>query len=485
RGRGEEEYLTRARFVAISEFGPRSIVYHEGNRYRVSRVVLPREDSGGRTRSAVFCTKCGYGHFAERLNVDRCDHCRVLLNAGNSRKFDSLLRLESVSTYRVDRISCDEEERLRLGYEIATVYRFGTRDDGSALTREVGYEHNSEAIASATYGPSTTLWRVNLGWNRRRDKNLFGFILDMERGNWSKSEQEPNASPDEVDPLAEPTQLARVVPFVEDHRNALVLRLNRYVDCGTLLSLQYALKRGIEAHYQLEDSELACEPLPNDDEPNQILFYEASEGGAGVLVRLAEEADALAQVAREALRICHFDPDSGADLRRAERASEDCEAACYDCLLSYGNQRYHASLDRQLLQDTLLPLSRSVAKMGAGGRTREEQRDLLRQLCGSELERQFVNWLYEHNLQLPDRAQVTLDAVMARPDFFYEKAAVCVYVDGAPHQFPERQRRDAAADVALSKLGCLIVRVQGPETWPDKSQEFSWVFGTSASVGGE
>jgi len=484
-GKGEEEYLTRARFIAISEFGPRSIVYHEGNRYRVSRVVLPREDTGGRTRSALFCQQCGYGHFGDRLNVDRCDRCGVLLNAATSRRFDNLLRLESVSTYRVDRISCDEEERLRLGYEMRTVLRFGSRDDGSALTREVEYECNGEAVARATYGPSTTLWRVNLGWNRRKDKNQFGFFLDMERGTWSKSEQEPNTSEDEVDPLAEPTQLERVVPFVEDHRNALIFSLHRCVDKRTLLSLQYALKRGIEAHYQLEDSELACEPLPDNEEPSQILFYEAAEGGAGVLVRLAEETTALADVAREALRICHFDLETGADLRRAEGASEDCEAACYDCLLSYGNQRYHGDLDRQLLPNLLLELSRSVARMGAGGRTREEQRDLLLRLCQSDLEKQFVNWLYEHNLQLPDRAQVTLDEIMARPDFFYEKAAACVYVDGAPHQFPERQKRDADCDTALKRFGCLVIRVQGPESWPAAAQEYPWVFGTPVSEGGK
>ena len=29
-----------------------------------------------------------------------------------------------------------------------------------------------------------------------------------------------------------------------------------------------------------------------------------------------------------------FDPDTGEDLHHAPRAYEDCEAACYDCLLS-------------------------------------------------------------------------------------------------------------------------------------------------------
>ena len=80
----------------------------------------------------------------------------------------------------------------------------------------------------------------------------------------------------------------------------------------------FALERGIEAVFQLEDSELDSELLPPDDGPrDRMLFTESAEGGAGVLRRLQAEQDALAQAAREALRIAHFDPDTGADLTAA------------------------------------------------------------------------------------------------------------------------------------------------------------------------
>jgi len=130
----------------------------------------------------------------------------------------------------------------------------------------------------------------------------------MERGIWSKSDQEPDSNDEESDPIAEsPRRIERVVPFVEDRRNVLVLTPQPALIPAVMLSLQYALKRGIEARYQLEESELAAEPLPTDAEPSQFLFYEAAEGGAGVLVRLAEEPQALAEVAREALRLCQAD----------------------------------------------------------------------------------------------------------------------------------------------------------------------------------
>src|SRR5260370_38967999 len=126
-----------------------------------------------------------------------------------------------------------------------------------------------------------------------------------------------------------------------------------------MASLQAILKSAIQVKYQLEDNELAAEPLPKIDERDLILFYESAEGGAGVLRRLLDDPYAIREVAQEALRLCHFDPETGDDLRRAPRAQEDCESACYDCLLNYYNQRDHRLLDRQAIRDFLLALTQS------------------------------------------------------------------------------------------------------------------------------
>src|SRR5438094_5264528 len=47
-----EEYLSRPRFLAISEFGPRAVVYHEGSRYEINRVILPMLEDGVLTSRA-------------------------------------------------------------------------------------------------------------------------------------------------------------------------------------------------------------------------------------------------------------------------------------------------------------------------------------------------------------------------------------------------------------------------------------------------
>ena len=120
---------------------------------------------------------------------------------------------------------------------------------------------------------------------------------------------------------------------MRDRRNILIFQLAAPVLVDTALSVMYALERGIEAAFQLEDSELDGELLPPDEGPrDRILFTESAEGGAGVLRRLHAERSALAKAAREALRIAHFNPDTGDDLggvlnadglltRRAARAA--------------------------------------------------------------------------------------------------------------------------------------------------------------------
>jgi len=168
-----DEFLTRPRFLAVSEFGPRSIIYHEGSRYRVTRALFASQDADRQMQIAKVCRGCGYGHFGEDANSDICRQCgREVHAASESYRFDSLLRLTNVATRRVDRITSDEEERLRLGYEIKTAYRFAEGMDGLVVRRAayvqpaVDAAAEPEIVASAVYAPAATLWRIRLASKR-------------------------------------------------------------------------------------------------------------------------------------------------------------------------------------------------------------------------------------------------------------------------------------------------------------------------------
>ena len=171
-------------------------------------------------------------------------------------------------------------------------------------------------------------------------------MMDPVSGYWQKSEEE---SDEGVDPTASPRQ--RIVPSVQDRKNALLLKpANSELSQKTLTTVQHALLRGIEAVFQLEESEILAEPMPTREERAGFLFYEATEGGAGVLTRLVSEPDRLAEVALKALEILHFDLSGGLPVSAtglSDVSGTTCVAACYRCVMSYYNQPDHEQLERR------------------------------------------------------------------------------------------------------------------------------------------
>jgi very-short-patch-repair endonuclease len=252
------------------------------------------------------------------------------------------------------------------------------------------------------------------------------------------------------------------------------------------MAAMYALKRGIEAVYQLESSELAVEALPTNSGENawsRLLFFEAAEGGAGVLRRLATEDGQLRQVARKALEILHFDPDTGEDQRRAPHAIEDCAQACYDCLLSYSNQWDHQHLDRHVVTELLQQLATAGVAVGAGGEGRAEQLERLKKACDSELEKTFLALLEQHALRLPDEAQKIVDGYYVRPDFAYHTDGmdVAVFIDGPIHDSKHNHEKDEQARMKLEdELGWLVLRFHHGDAqagWLKTLSDHSSIFG--------
>ena len=475
-GRGgpakRDDYLSRPRFLAISEFGPRSIVYHEGSRYLINRVLLPAartEENQLVLNAAKRCPACGYLHPVDGagVGVDQCRRCGAHLDAA----LGSLFRLSNVATKRRDRINSDEEERQRQGFEVRSAVAFA----GPPIRPNV---HRAEAADAAgailglEYGPAATIWRINVGWRRRKPTAPLGFVLDTERGYWQRNDLDPD---DKDDPLSGRTE--RVIPYVEDRRNVLLLAPSDELSAEEMASLAAALKNAIQVEFQLEDAELAAEPLPDESRRRVILLYEAAEGGAGVLRRLAREPGALPAVARRALELCHFDPETGEDRGSAPGAKERCEAACYDCLLSYGNQRDHRLLDRQRIRDLLLRLATAEVSISDGPEPPDVHLAKLKALSGSEFERHWLDFLHARGHVLPASAQRATQGIYARPDFGYDATTV-VFIDGPVHGYANIAERDTQIRDALDAAGYLVI-VFGPDeaAWPDVLAKYPSVFG--------
>ncbi|SOE56773.1 protein of unknown function [Streptomyces sp. OV198] len=493
RRRGDGDYLQRPRFLAIREFGPGALIYHEGARYQVTRIQLPPDSSGDlATSEARRCAQCGYHHDPEERQ-DRCEMCNEPLGSATY----GLLHLHTVYTTRRERISSDEEERRRAGFKLETSYRFHDHGIRKGRLNATIADASGEQLATIAYGDSATVRITNIGRVRAKSNEPAGYWLDLADGRWMNDKDAAEASGDSSElPVIdtdgnERRRKKRVIPYVEDRRNILVVTLDEPLQEPVALSLMYALERGIEAAFELEDVELSSELLPPDDGPRgRILFTEAAEGGAGVLRRLQAEPDALAKAAQYALAICHFAPDGQDEGGEEHRPGRACALGCYDCLLTYGNQLNHALINRHSARDLLVRLASAEAQRESRGESRSEQyRRLLDQspaeptpveVSAAELAAQgdFLGWARASGLRLPDETGTFLTEANATPDYVYRLpgANVAVFVD-TPDKEQDTLRDDGAED-RLFNANWDVIRLPHGADWDAIATENSRYFGS-------
>ena len=468
RGQEDGSFISRPRFLALTEFGPRNVVYHEGSKFQVTRNAVAAAAIEQRFRRAKLCLQCGYLHEADDAEADRCHQCNSILDGAGALYSDSFFEMPTAAGVRSDRITCDEEERVRRGYEVTTQYRWGpTRHVASA---QAGGERDGPVL-ELTYGPAATLWRINHRWRRSPQA---GFGLDLGTGQWRQRQGPADDVPDHPPDTDQELRLG-VRLFVRDTRNVLRVAPAAAAEPWSeedLATFQYALQRGIEQVYQLEENELASERI-GEEHRRAILLWEAAEGGAGVLRHLVEEPQALAGLADAILERCHFDPATGTD-RHA-----DCAQACYECLLSYTNQRDHLLLNRHMLPALLRGLASGHVALAHGERTDEEHYAWLRANTdeSSDLERRFLDHLATTQRRLPDHTQALLADYPTRPDFYYEEARACVYCDGTVHDQPAQAADDQRIRLALRDLGYRVIVIRYDQVLEAQISTHSDLFG--------
>ncbi len=452
------EFIARPRFLAIREFGPDNIVYHEGSKWQVKWFQAPPGGLAQRRMQKRLCLMCQA--FAE-VGDDLCSVCGVRFDGSNSSIL-SLLDMPNVALRRRERITCNEEERIRQGYRLQMAYRFAPTEGGCRVAS------CAPDLLELQYAPSATILIVNHGWRTSRTE---GFLVEFESGELvSERDPEDHRKQTPVDRAS----IQRVKLCVQDTQNLLRMRIlepSLRDDPVFEASLMYALERAIEQTFQLEDTELVVEAA-GEGEGRALVFYEASEGGAGVLRRLVEEPDALPEAAREALRLLHFDPETGKDL------AEDGHRACYECLLSFSNQLAAHLLDRHRVRDFLRELTNCRVELRHGARTREEHYRWLRGYTDSrsDLEREFLDALYHGGYRLPDEAQRGISEPQCIPDFFYEPN-VCVFCDGSVHDEPDQCARDEELRRRLLARGYRVVVIRYDQDLDEQIRRYPGIFG--------
>ena len=455
RGRaGKDEFLQRPRFLAISEFGPRSIVYHEGSRYVINRVFLPverDEDNRLPTIAVKQCSSCGYLHPV--ANGD----------PGPTSASSAARRSTLRSTQPVP-----PAERRRRGAATA-----------STPTRRSGSGRASSSAPAVRFAERDGIGQPDRPRRHRRDdvgeadlrrrgdaladqprldapqepEHQYGFVLDTERGYWAKNDAGGRRGPGRPD---EPAPGARR-PLRRGSAQRAALRAGvapsqRHV----MASLAAALKSAIQVTFDLEDSELAVEPLPNRDFRDSFSSTRRPKAAPACLRQLASDPTRSRGSRATRSRALPLRPRH----RRRSAASTGRARGLRGRLL-----RLPAQLRQPVATTAPRPprdprpaadarhARRSQVSPGSLPRAEQLERLLGALRLGARASGFVDSSTRDGSNSRPTRSDVVDGAEGAGPTSPTTHRYTVVFVDGPPHDSPDVQERDRQATDRLEDAG--------------------------------
>lgn len=429
REKDQGEFISRPRFTAIKEFGPNNLIYHNGGKYRITKMQLPHAEVI--TESLKVSLETGYAFLNEAAQVANNDPITHTELNGQKKVaiYNSIMALNECDARPQERISCEEEERTSTGFEIDQFFSFsGTLNQ----TKQLSIAKSGVPMLNLIYDQSATLIQLNKKWKVSKDENHPGFAIGSSSGRWLRAEEVSNPESDD-----KPTF---VQLYTTDTADILYLQPVRELGLSEngVTTLAYAIKRAIEKEFQIEEGEISVWIMGPKDARN-ILIYESSEGSLGVLSELIHPKN-LRKVFMQAYEVCHFDPLTRTDTKPDE------PRASYDNLLSYYNQRYHEMMDRFAIKDALELLMDAQLEGKQNDRTYSEQyKYLLEQVdVNSSTERKLLDYLYKNGLALPDKAQFNVPEIYVNADFIYKTTSgyTLVFCDGNVHDQDDVKTKD-------------------------------------------
>lgn len=455
--------LQRQRGIAIREYAPGNSVYYRGKRYEV-RWARPRtKDSAPDFQTVLICKTCTAAYMGDASKGAACATCGTSLT--DSHANPKVLPMPDMRGMQKQRISCDEEERKRLGYVISPHYNPGGAAenyivhgaDGRELMR-IRYEHNAR-ITVINEGPRA----------KSSDDEPQGFALCRKCNRWLTNDDDGIAKHvgtqagddnDEDDgggagacphhARAEDVD-RKVWLMTDDRHDALVIQSTPPEGVAAdefYVTMRHALAEGIQVALNIDESEINGFQFETGADGSQtIVLYETSEGGTGALRSLTEQGrfTSVISVAREQLH----EGEEGA-----------CERACYECLCNYYNQSAQGFLNRHAVLPTLAALAAGrMIRAAEGG-----DWDALR-LAASENdgELRVLDAIQRAGLPPPSSAQHTLfddGTPIAKPDFYYERERCVVFVDGSIHSLDFKEMDDEQKRKRLKALGYGITEIR-------------------------
>lgn len=443
------QYISRPRALAIREFGPRNSLYYMGNKFMAGR--MPVNDLNSQLGRAKISLATGYiltdqnGDYDQNMDP----FAQIELNSDNNRELlHNLLELSECRADEQGRITCEEEERMREGFQIDTFFTMkGNLNSVKKLKATVA----DKELLEISYLPAVSLYKINRKW---RTSDAQGFHMEENSGIWKKPSAVTNAATG-----LNPVSLINVQLFTDYTADAIYIKplknLNLASQQDGAITLLYALKRAIENIFQVESREIGAEIMGKEEEPN-IMIYEAAEGSLGILKQIIKDPLIFRRIAEEAFDICHFN--------KSTDDQQPFGVASYHDLLSYYNQQYHQQISRYDIKYALENLIRADYTIQSNNAfdSYEQQFEYLMNLVdqSSTTEAQLLKYLHKNKLRLPDSNQYDLrpKGCNTIPDFLYNtEVHACIFCDGIHHDPDHVIQLDAQKRACVENLGYEVI----------------------------
>lgn len=415
------EVLSRPRSLALSEFGPSNTIYHAGNKFKINRMQISELES--QTEKILVSKQTGYAFFNDEIKSANMDPISNATLKGDAIElYNKVVEFSECEGTPLQKITCIEEERSRFGYDISSYFNF---PNGIENAESIVLKKEGEKLLQLFFSKTANLIKVNKKAKRSKEN---GFNIDQRNGIW-RQQRELEKDQEKADNAKE------IMLYTKDTADVLYIQPlgNIGAKADEVITLSYALKRGIERLFLVEESEIAVSTMGNPEKPN-ILIHEASEGSLGILSQLINDPIKMKEWFRAAYEVIHYDPET----REETALGKTLPHATYQDLLSYYNQMHHRSLNRYDIKEILENLMDSEVELVQGKENdRDEQYKYLLNAYdkNSSTEFKFIKYLYDNGYALPDIAQQNLNDYYISADFIYKNNGnpVIIFVDGSVH----------------------------------------------------
>ena len=275
-------------------------------------------------------------------------------------------------------------------------------------------------------------------------------------GRWLSDKQAADATvdTDELDAdLADVPTKAKVIPYVEDTRNIVVLRHTDRLDDVAATTLRYALERGAEACFQLEDSELDSQAAPRTSTDRGGCCSPSPPRAAPACCAASSSNQTPSRrspASRWSGATSTPTPATTSTTPPEPRSAANEPATTAFCPTATNFE--HASSTGHLVRDLLLDLEQQPPPRRAGERGRQPATSSTR--SPTRAARAEVRRLARRaRPPPPGRAQVTVSEGRrpTRPRLPPATGPRAVFVDGPVHDDAAQAERDADAEERLDR----------------------------------